>query len=341
MSITIEIMGRLFLTFLMSILLTYGIIQAFYQLQPHIKKWQLLEKPVFGGLAIYLSYWLNFFWLYPVDNYTDMKWGIFAASSVVLLTGLIDDWIELSPWKKSVGILFAGHLVFQMTEITFATDLLPAMSPGLFQLISYLLTITWIYFVTNAINLLDGLDGLASSVTIVSLSTLVIVTLFFSLTLRLEFLMMLLFMIAAILGFLVFNWPPAKIFLGDTGALFIGFMYASLTVTNLKNATVFSFVFPIIIYAVPLFDTVYAFVRRLLQGSSVTQGDLDHVHHRLLRRGLTARQVNYLMILLSLVFALLAVILQVYEAYLVDILLVVIMLVVLLVISMIKLGKTK
>lgn len=341
MIITYEMLGRLLITFLMSAVLTYAIIQAFYQLQPHIKKWQVLEKPLFGGLAIFISYWLNFFWLYPLKNYTDMKWGIFIGSSVILLTGFIDDWLELKPWKKSLGILLAGHLVFQMTEITFATNLLPNMPPILFQVISYLLTLIWIYFVTNALNLLDGLDGLASSVTLVSMATLVIVTIFFSLTLQLEFLMMLLFMIAAILGFLIFNWPPAKIFLGDTGALFIGFMYASLTVTNLKNATIFSFVFPIIIYAVPLFDTVYAFVRRLLQGSPVTQGDMDHLHHRLLRRGLTARQVNYLMITLSLIFAVLAIVLQIYQAYLVDILLVIVMLVILLVISMINLGKTK
>ena len=296
--------------------------------------------PPLGGLAIFISFWSGFFYLFPTLLFNSSQWMMFIASSVILLTGVIDDSVVLKPYQKSIGILLAANIVYFMADIEFSTALLPTISPEIFNILSYVLTILWIYFVTNAINLLDGLDGLASSVSIVSLLTLAITTYFFSLSIRIAFLMMLLLLAAAILGFLPFNWYKAKVYLGDTGALFIGFMYATLTVTNLKNASFFSLIVPIILYIVPLFDTAYAIFRRLMTGRSMIERDEDHVHHRLLRLGMSEPSVVIIMLGVTLVFSILAILSHVYPHWRTHILGIAIVIIIAMFISMIKLSDT-
>lgn len=296
--------------------------------------------PPFGGLAIFISFWAGFFFLFPTLLFNSSQWMMFIASSVILLTGVIDDMVVLKPYQKSIGILLAANIVYFMADIEFSTALLPTISPEIFNVLSYVLTIVWIYFVTNAINLLDGLDGLASSVSIVSLLTLAITTYFFSLSVRIAFLMMLLLLAAAMLGFLPFNWYKAKIYLGDTGALFTGFMYATLTVTNLKNASFFSLIVPIILYIVPLFDTAFAIFRRLMTGRSMIERDEDHVHHRLLRLGMSEPMVVIIMLGITLVFSVLAILSHAYPHWRTHILGVAIVIIIAMFISMIKLSDT-
>lgn len=296
--------------------------------------------PPLGGVAIFISFWSGFFYLFPTLLGNGSQWMLFIASSVILLTGIIDDFVVLKPYQKSIGILVAANIVYFMADIEFSTALLPAISPDVFNILSYVLTIMWIYFVTNAINLLDGLDGLASSVSIVSLLTLAITTYFFSLSIRIAFLMMLLLLAAAILGFLPFNWYKAKIYLGDTGALFIGFMYASLTVTNLKNASFFSMIVPIILYIVPLFDTFYAIFRRLMTGRSMIERDEDHVHHRLLRLGMSEPRVVSIMLGVTSIFSILAILSHAYPHWRNYILGLAIVMIILMFVTMIRLSGT-
>lgn len=279
-------------------------------------------RPQLGGLALYLSFWLTYLWVFPKISYADNPFDFWLASTIVVITGVVDDFWVLKPWVKSLGILLAAFLVYRLASISFNSRLLAGFSPEIVQVLTGLSTIFWIYLVTNAINLLDGIDGLASSVTLTSLLAMSLVTLKFSLTLRMDFLMMLLILAVSIFGFLVFNWPPAKILLGDTGALFIGFMYASLTVTNLKKASLYSIFIPIILCVVPLFDTGYAFLRRFVQGKPVTQGDLDHVHHRLIRQGLSPWQINWRMISVTVVFSILAYFFQYLPGYRLEIIIV-------------------
>lgn len=291
-------------TFLTSFLLTFI-------LSKYVFRKQTLP-PNFGGIAVFISFWVGFFSLFPTLLFTSAQWRIFLASLIVLITGIIDDCFELKPLYKSLGILLAANIVYFMTDVQFSSVLLPNVTPWLFNLMGYILTIVWIYLMTNALNLLDGIDGLAGSVSITSLITLALMTYLSSLSIRLAFLMMLILLAVAILGFLPFNWNPAKIYLGDTGALFIGFMLGTLTVHNLKNVSFFSLIVPILFYAVPLFDTSYAIVRRFLNGQSVVEKDEDHVHHRLLRLGLTVPQVVYLMIGVTLAFSIFAILSQLY-----------------------------
>lgn len=305
MAVLYQARWHIIATFIASFFLTYLLVKAVPRKE---------GKPAnVGGLAIFLSFWGGFFALYPVLLFNSPQWRMCLASLVIVITGLLDDYLELKPWQKSIGILLAANIIYFWTGLEFSSVLIPNLSPLLFDVLSYLLTIFWIYFVTNALNLLDGIDGLVSSVSITSLMTLIIMTFISSLSIRLTFIMMLILLTATILGFLPFNWYPAKIYLGDTGALFIGFMFASLSVFNLKNVSFFSLILPIMFYAVPLFDTSYSIIRRLLKGQSIVQKDEDHIHHRLLRFGLSVPQVVLIMIGVTIVFSFLAILTQVYR----------------------------
>ncbi|UUX32944.1 MraY family glycosyltransferase [Fundicoccus culcitae] len=310
----------LLLTSILSYVFTLIITKLAYRYQwfdkdPHQIKDSQLRIPSFGGIAIFLSFWIGVFVLFPNLLYSAEHLSLLLASIVIVITGLIDDVYELSPLKKTFGILLAANIVYFFTDVEFSSALLPVASPAVFNLVSYIATIVWIYLVTNSINLLDGLDGLASSVTATSLLSLAIITYFFSLSIRMTFLFMILLLLAAILGFLPHNWAPAKIYLGDTGALFIGFMYATLTVTNLKNASFYSLIVPVTLYAVPIFDFVYAFLRRMVNGQPVTEADQEHIHHRLLKLGLSEKKIVGLMISITLLFSGVAILANLLPSY--------------------------
>ncbi|XJS10365.1 MraY family glycosyltransferase [Aerococcaceae bacterium WGS1372] len=292
------------LTLMSSLILTWTLVKTLGR--------DSYSPPQFGGVAVFCSFWLGFFVLFPTLLGNSPQWNIFLASAIVLVTGILDDYLELKPWHKSVGILMAANMIYFMTDVTFSSILIAGVPDWLFDTLAYVLTIGWVYFVTNAVNLLDGLDGLVSSVSITSLVTLTIMTYISSLSIRLTFIMMLVLLATAILGFLPFNWYPAKIYLGDTGALFIGFMFATLTVYNLKNVSLFSLIIPILFYAVPLFDTSYAIIRRMLSGQSMVEKDEDHLHHRLLRYNFSVTQIVRMMIFVTGVFSVIAILSQQY-----------------------------
>lgn len=335
----IQTIYRLLGTALFSAVLTFSLIKLYQKFANKPTKRQVI--PPLGGIAIFISFWAGFFSLFPSLMFNSSQWNTFLASGIILLTGIIDDQFVLNPRQKSVGILLAANVIYFMADIEFSTALLPAISPNVFNILSYVLTIAWIYFVTNAINLLDGLDGLASSVSVVSLLTLAITTYYFSLSIRIVVLMMLLLLAASIIGFLPFNWFPARIYLGDTGALFIGFMYATLTVTNLKNASFFSLIIPIILYIVPLFDTSFAIFRRLMTGRSLIERDEDHIHHRLLRLGMSEPQVVLIMLGTTLVFSILAILSHAYPHWRNYILGAVIFITAVMFVAMLKLSDTR
>lgn len=273
---------------------------------PHRVNPQKSSVPSFGGVAVFASFWIGMYMTNREITLSSEQIGLFSASCVILLTGILDDLVELSPIKKSIGILIAANILYFNTNIEFSSNLLPRVSPELFSFISYMATMIWLYFVTNAINLIDGVDGLASSVTLISLINLIITTYFFSVSIKVTLLMMLIMLSAAILGFLPHNWEPATIYLGDTGALFIGFMYAALSVSHLKNASTFSLIIPILLYMVPIFDASYAMIRRILRKQPIGKADSEHFHHRLMQFGLSKRQVVWAMISITILFSFIA-----------------------------------
>mgnify|MGYP002398953090 CR=1 FL=1 len=258
--------------------------------------------PRIGGLAIYISYMLGTFLFVPSFA---QAWPILIGGTVIALVGFIDDLKNLSPSVKLFGQIFAAAIpVLGGISIHFIT--IPNGMVIEFGWLSVPITILWVIAITNAINLIDGLDGLAAGVS--SIATFTISVLAFSLGQPLSTLMGAI-LLGSTLGFLVFNFYPAKIFMGDTGSLFLGYMISLLSITGLtKSATIFSLIIPIIILAVPIIDTTFAIIRRIIHKQPISAPDKFHLHHSIIRLGFTHKEAVILIYLLSGLFSLSAII---------------------------------
>ncbi len=273
--------------------------------KPGKRRVNKVPMPTLGGLAIFLAFTFATFVLLRPQFNTHMMFSLFLAESVVVVTGTIDDIKELTPKQKMFGLFIAALIVYflagvKMTQIN--------LGPLHFQLgwLSLPITVFWILGISNAVNLLDGLDGLATGVSIIALTTMGIIGFFFLSVAEVGTSIMIFTLVAALIGFLPHNFYPARIFLGDTGSLFIGFMLSVLSLQGLKNVTFVSLVIPIIALGVPITDTFFAIVRRLLNRVPVSQADKHHLHHRLMQLGLTHRQTVLVIYGIELVFAMIA-----------------------------------
>ena len=148
--------------------------------------------------------------------------------------------------------------------------------------ISYILSILFIVSISNAINLIDGLDGLAGGISCIYFLTIIVIALIIGMVSGLDFSLSLI-MFGATIGFLIHNFPPAKIFMGDSGSLFLGFMISVIALVSYKVATLTSLIIPVVILAIPIFDTVLAMFRRILKGENIGVPDKEHFHHQLLK----------------------------------------------------------
>jgi UDP-GlcNAc:undecaprenyl-phosphate GlcNAc-1-phosphate transferase len=235
----------------------------------------------------------------------DYVWPMLLGAAIVVVTGLLDDIFELTPMQKTLGLTLAALEIYFVAGIKISTVSIPYL--GVFDLgwLGLPMTILWILAITNAVNLIDGLDGLASGVSIISLTTIGIISYFF-LPNSVEVPMVIFTLIAAIVGFFPYNFYPATIFLGDTGALFLGFMISVLSLQGLKNATFITVVTPMLILGVPITDTVYAMIRRKFNKQKISSADKMHLHHRLLSLGFTHRGTVLTIYALAMVFSFIA-----------------------------------
>lgn len=269
--------------------------------KPDKRRVNKVMMPTMGGTAIYVSSFLSLFLLQPVDN--NYLWPIFIASTLIITTGIIDDIYEINPLIKIIGILIAGLIVFFIADISMDTIVLPLFGKIELGWLSLPITLIWILGVTNSINLIDGLDGLATGVSIIALSTMGILGYFFIITNKIPLIIFIFTIVSATIGFLPYNFYPASIFLGDTGALFLGFIVSIVSLQGLKNATILSFIIPIVILGVPITDTFYAIVRRKLNKKPVTVADKNHLHHRLMYMGMGHRQTVLFIYLFAAIFS--------------------------------------
>lgn len=271
---------------------------------PNARRVNKKPMPTIGGLGIFVTFNIGAFVLLREQFPTHELFALLLASSIIVLTGLIDDILELKPKQKMLGIFIAALVIYFLAEIRMNVLNLPfidhEISLGWW---SMPVTIFWILALTNAVNLIDGLDGLADGVSMISLITMGIVGYFFLHTHQLYVPITCFMLAACLLGFLPYNFHPAKIFLGDTGALYIGFMIAVLSLKGLKNVTFISLLVPIVILGVPITDTVYAMIRRKLNKHPVSQADKHHLHHQLMNMGLTHRQTVLTIYAISLIFS--------------------------------------
>lgn len=268
--------------------------------------------PRLGGVAIFLTFLCSVgiaFFLgrfYPALglglSYRTL-WSALIPGSLVFLLGVYDDIHPVSPYVKFTGQAVAGALLY-----TFGLRILNL--PVLFghqhfpQFLSLLVTILWVLAITNAFNLIDGLDGLAAGSALFSTLVVFVVSLFSSAP---WVSLMALGLAGAILGFLRYNFNPATIFLGDCGSLFIGFMLSALALQGAQKApTTIAVAIPVVSFGLPIVETLVSILRRMIAGRPVFTGDREHIHHKLLERGLSHRQVVIVLYGVSAIFALLS-----------------------------------
>ena len=253
----------------------------------HIHK---APTPRMGGLAIFLGFLLS---VLVFANITPQVRGILIGAILIVVVGAIDDVLNLHAWLKfGVQIIAAVIAVLSGVLINVVSNPLLITSGQALTIgvLSVPVTILWIVGVTNSVNLIDGLDGLACGVsTIASLSMLAVSMLVSDANSNVAIILAAL--CGACLGFLPFNLNPAKIFMGDTGALLLGYILATVSVIGMfKFYAIITFILPVLALAVPLLDTVFAFTRRMLNGQSPFTADRGHFHHRLLDIGLNQKQ---------------------------------------------------
>lgn len=288
---------------------------------PNARRINKVPMPTAGGLAIFFAFSLSALFFLPGvvshihyhGTYIQYILPLIIAGGIIIVTGLIDDIKEIKPLPKMAGILVAASIIWIFTEFRFDNFKIPFGGPMLHfePWLSFILTVLWIVSITNAVNLIDGLDGLVSGVSVISLMTMGIVAYFFLFDSNIFLTLTIFLLVAAIIGFLPYNYHPAIIYLGDTGALFIGFMIGVLSLQGLKNSTAVAVVTPMIILGVPITDTVVAIIRRSLAGQKIYEADRMHLHHRLLSLGLTHRGTVLVIYAISFIFSLTSLLLNV------------------------------
>jgi UDP-GlcNAc:undecaprenyl-phosphate/decaprenyl-phosphate GlcNAc-1-phosphate transferase len=296
----------MFICFVTSILITPLVKKLAFKIgatdKPNQRKVHEKIMPRLGGLAIYISFIVGLLVLRPDAPYNA---AIIVGSIIIIITGVLDDMMEISARWKLLGQISAALVVVMWGGVQVSFVNLPFGGQVEFGMLSIPLTIIWIVGVTNAINLIDGLDGLAAGVSTIALLTISGMAIIMG---DVYVVAMGLIMMASTLGFLIYNFHPAKIFMGDTGALFLGYIISVLSLLGFKNVTLISFIIPVIILGVPISDTFFAIIRRIVNKKPLSAPDKSHLHHCLLRLGYTHRQTVLMIYALAAFFGLVAVI---------------------------------
>jgi len=242
--------------------------------------------PRFGGMAIYIGTVTSMLIFLP---FSTQLMGVIAGGTLIFLVGIIDDLRNLPAKVKLICQILCAFILFQFSvKISFIGN---PFGDGYYffpWIVSLLVTVVWIVGITNTINLIDGLDGLAGGVAFIA-SIAIAYTAFIGN--NPTACMAMLAIAGGALGFLPFNFNPAKIFMGDGGALFLGFMLAGLSVMNpMKSATMLATVVPVLVLGLPIFDTTFAILRRLVNKRPIMEADKGHLHHRIMAAGLGQRR---------------------------------------------------
>jgi len=271
--------------------------------------------PRLGGIAVFLSFVAA---VVITQEVTRQTAGMIIGGSLIVLLGVLDDIRGISPRIKLAGqvvaacvVIYFGIKVDFLTN-PFSTDSTSFITLGL---LSIPVTVLWLVAVTNAVNLIDGLDGLAGGTTFIALLTLgaavwIEITRSGSSQGQGEAIALALILAGAVFGFLRYNFYPARIFLGDSGSMFLGYSVAVLSIMGLaKGATFISVIIPVVILGIPLLDTIFAVVRRYYGHRPIFQPDKEHLHHRLMEMGLSHRQAVLCIYAVNIVLGLSAIVL--------------------------------
>lgn len=265
--------------------------------------------PRMGGLAIFLGFLLSTLVFVPLNPSIQR---MLLGAVIIVVLGIFDDIYALRARFKLV-VQIAAALVVVLGKDGIAIEILSnpnIFSPDPYWELGWLsipVTVLWIVGMTNAVNLIDGLDGLACGVSSISSLTLLVIALMLE---EPTVAVLVAALAGGCLGFLPYNLNPAKIFMGDTGATFLGFVLAWISIQGLfKMYTLISFVVPFLLFGLPIFDTCFAFVRRIAHGQSPMHADRSHVHHRLIDMGFSQKQAVAVLYVITAILGLSAVVL--------------------------------
>lgn len=287
-------------SFVASILLTPLVRKLAFRIgavdRPNYRKVHVSVMPRIGGLAIIGGFLVGYLVLTPDDEHAT---GILIGAVIIVITGFLDDMLEITAKAKITGQLAAAIVVVTWGGLQIEFINLPFGGIIEFGFLSIPVTILWIVGITNAINLLDGLDGLAAGVSTIALISLSVMAMLMG---DMFVVATTAILAASSLGFLFYNFYPAKIFMGDTGALFLGFMISVLALLGFKNVTFISLVIPVIMLGVPISDTFFTIVRRIRMKQPISKPDKSHLHHSLLNAGFSHRQSVLIIYALAALF---------------------------------------
>lgn len=267
--------------------------------EPNARRLNKIAMPTLGGLAIFFSFMLGYM-LYA--NQSLQMLSILMGSFLLVIFGMVDC---INPVKAKyrflVQVVAAAIIVFYgnivLNEITIFGKYFFFPQPW-----NYILTILFIVTITNAINFTDGMDGLASGISSIYFLTIAIISFILKRSDGLDVILSLI-MLGSTLGFLVYNFPPAIIYLGDTGSQFLGFIIAVIALLGFKTATFTSLIIPVLILAIPLLDVVFAIIRRTLKKENLTKPDKSHFHHQLLKMKFSTKTSLLIIYFIEILFA--------------------------------------
>lgn len=311
--VVLSVLAAFFLSGIISFLLTPPVKKLAYRIgaidvPKDGRRMHKRPTPRLGGLAIFGGFLIA---AVLTGQLTPQRLWILAGAAVIVVLGIFDDRNALSAKFKFVIQILAAAIPVVFGDLRIAMFTNPFLfSDSLYWNLGALsipITILWIVAITNAVNLIDGLDGLAVGVSSIASMTMLAVALFIGET---EIAVILAALAGACVGFMPYNLNPASIFMGDTGSTFLGYMLATLSIQGLfKVYALISFAVPFLILGLPIFDTAFAILRRVLSGRSPLSPDRGHVHHRLIDMGFNQKQAVAILYVISVVLGLIAVVL--------------------------------
>lgn len=289
--------------------------------KPEARRVNTIEMPRLGGLGIIAGFFVSMIYLLismklenqaMIDEYHMKIIGLFLGLIIIGIVGFVDDWKGISPIIKLLGQTAAAGVVMAF-GITIGDFNIPILNKliELNGVMEYVITWGWIVGITNAINLTDGLDGLSSGITLIACVSLLII---FAINGSPIISIILITALAGgIVGFLPYNVNPAKTYMGDSGSNFLGFSISIISIVGIaKTYTIIVIIAPLIVLAVPIFDTIFAIFRRIIKGKSlkaIFEPDNGHLHHRLMKLGYTQKEAVLILYAVAATFGMFAIIL--------------------------------
>mgnify|MGYP005807829729 FL=1 len=266
---------------------------------PNERKVHKKPMPRLGGLAIYGSFIIGYM-IYGTVS-TQML-SVLIGGFIIIITGMIDDIKPIKARYKFLAQVVAAIILVVYGELYFERITLFGLVFEFPTWINIILSIIFVVACVNIINLIDGLDGLAAGISTIYFITIAIIGFVLNSLGGLDVILAVI-MIGSTMRFLVHNYPPAKIFMGDTGSMFLGFMIAVIALLGYKVATMTSIIIPIILLTIPIFDTLFAIIRRVLKGESIGTPDKEHLHHQLLRMTSSTKKTVIIIYIINILFS--------------------------------------